>query len=105
MSPLAMILMMLVASCSAFSLAPVAPQRGVVASATSRVELSMMAAKKPVKKVVKKPVKKVVKKVAPKKAAAKAPTGPNPLKAAFSLQLIGGAQGNVANPFAWGEFP
>jgi len=77
------------ALCSGFSL-PQAPMRSVAVAATSpaatvavaRADLSMMAARKPIKKVAKKPVKKiakkkvvkkVAKKVAPKKVVRKAP--------------------------------
>ena len=78
MSPLSTLLLLLVASCSAFQMAPMQAPRSACAVSSTRVtnEVGMMASrvapkKKVLKKVVKKPVKKPVKKVVAKRPVAK----------------------------------
>ena len=118
----ALIVLLLAAAVQGFSLAPAAPASQAVAMRSTAVVMAAKAApKKAVKKVVKKAApkkvapkpKKVVKKVAkkappkpkpkpkPKPAAKPKVVGPDPIKDLFSLKAIGGAQGNVKNPFAW----
>ena len=104
MNAISLLLCIIAASASAFTLAPVAPQRAVTATRTP--EVSMMAAKKPLKKVAKKAAP--VKKQAPKKATKKATPAPaksaglfsewSVVKQIFAMELVGGAQGNVKIP-------
>ena len=113
MSRLAALLLLIAASCSAFSLAPPARVQGVVSARADVVMAAKAPAKKVVKKVVKKaapkpaPKPKAVKKAAPKpapkpkpvqkkKAAPKPKPKPvptsSPFKDLFSLSAVGGAQ-------------
>ena len=85
MSPLATLLLLLVASCSAFQMAPMQAPRSACAVSATRItnEVGMMASrvapkKKVLKKVVKKPVKKPIKKRVIKKVVAKKIVKPKP---------------------------